>query len=72
MICQNKKYSNNIICRRLDKNSGSGGKPRNIGIDLAEGKYLMFADADDYFAKDAFENMQKYFPVLYKFHDEFL
>ena len=52
-----KKYPEHIICRKLEKNSGSGGKPRNIGIDLAEGKYLMFADADDFFAQDAFENM---------------
>ena len=52
-----RKYPQNIICKKLDKNSSSGGKPRNVGIDMAEAKYLMFADADDFFAKDAFENM---------------
>lgn len=54
-----RKYPNNILCKRCEINSGSGGKPRNEGIDLAEGKYLMFADADDFFALDAFENMYK-------------
>ena len=51
------KYPENIILKKLDVNSGSGGKPRNVGIDLAVGKYLMFSDADDFFASDAFEKM---------------
>lgn len=29
--------------------NGGGGKARNIGLDHAKGKYLIFADADDYF-----------------------
>lgn len=28
--------------------NGGGGKARNIGLDHAQGKYLIFADADDY------------------------
>lgn len=52
-----KKYPNNIITAITEKNSGSGGRPRNIGIDLATGKYLMFSDADDYFELNAFEIM---------------
>ena len=35
------KYDN-ILLEKLTTNSGSGGKPRNVGINLAEGKYLMF------------------------------
>ena len=37
------KYDN-ILLEKLTTNSGSGGKPRNVGINLAEGKYLMFSD----------------------------
>lgn len=51
------KYGDNIVLEKLDKNSGSGGKPRNEGIKKAKGKYLMFSDADDFFALDAFEVM---------------
>ena len=29
--------------------NGGGGKARNVGLDHAKGKYLIFADADDYF-----------------------
>lgn len=52
-----KKYPNNIIVKKTDKNSNSGGRPRNIGIENATGKYLMFSDADDYFSYDAFRIM---------------
>ena len=51
------KYKDNIILEKLTANSGSGGKPRNVGIGKATGKYLMFSDADDFFSKDAFEVM---------------
>lgn len=33
---------------------------RNIGIDKAVGKYVMFADADDYYNEDAISEMFKY------------
>lgn len=32
--------------------NGGGGKARNIGLQQAKGKYLIFADADDYFESD--------------------
>lgn len=52
-----KRYPKNIIAKKLEENSGSGGKPRNIGLKYATGKYLMFSDADDYFSNDAFKIM---------------
>ncbi len=52
-----KKYPKNIIAKKVKVNSGSGGKPRNMGIELATGKYLMFSDADDFFDLKAFEVM---------------
>lgn len=51
------KYPKNIIVKKTDVNTGSGGKPRNDGLNYATGKYLMFSDADDYFATDAFRVM---------------
>lgn len=35
--------------------NGGGGKSRNIGLQHAKGKYLIFADADDYFVDDIIE-----------------
>lgn len=51
------KHPDNVIAIQLPENSGTGGIPRNRGIELATGKYLMFSDADDFFEKDAFEIM---------------
>lgn len=39
----------------LESNSGSAGKPRNFGIDVASADYLMFLDPDDFYTNDACE-----------------
>lgn len=39
---------------------GSAGRARNIGLDHAEGKWLIFADADDFFDVTLSEMMDKY------------
>lgn len=55
-----KNYSEmyeNIIYYKLPKNSGMAGKPRNVGMEMATGKYLMFLDPDDIFLNDACEVM---------------
>lgn len=55
-----KKYEekyDNIKTYHFDEKSGSAGRPRNKGISMARGKYLMFCDPDDFFDEDAFLNM---------------
>lgn len=39
---------------------GSAGRARNIGLDHAKGKWLIFADADDFFDKSLNDIMDKY------------
>ena len=46
-------YYNDVHCR-------SAGRCRNIAIKKAKGKWLLFADSDDYFIEDAYELLLKY------------
>ncbi len=52
----NESYSN-VCAVFLDENSGFPGTSRNIGLDLANGEYVIFADHDDTYNEDAFEVM---------------
>jgi len=57
-----KKYDKmyeNVKIYHFEEKSGAAGKPRNKGIEMAQGKYLMFSDPDDFFSLDAFECMYK-------------
>jgi glycosyltransferase involved in cell wall biosynthesis len=45
----------NVI--KLPKNSGVSSTPRNIGIQMARGKYIAFLDSDDLFTKTALEEL---------------
>lgn len=47
----NRKYTHCIF----DKEGGGAGHARNIGMKHADGIWLVFADADDFFTKDAFQ-----------------
>ena len=56
-----KKHFFKII--KLNQNSGSPGKPRNIGIKNSRGKIISFLDADDYWNENKlsvqFQNYKK-------------
>lgn len=46
-----RKYTTTIF----DKSGGGAGHARNVGMKHAEGKWLVFADADDFFVDSAFD-----------------
>ncbi len=43
----------------LGKGSGAAGKPRNVGLEYASGKYIMYLDPDDKFVPKACEKLYK-------------
>lgn len=54
------EYANNyenFIAIHLPENSGTAGKPRNIGIQNASSDYLMFLDPDDIYTADVCETL---------------
>jgi glycosyltransferase involved in cell wall biosynthesis len=50
--------SNVIVLHQ--ENSGWPGQPRNRGLDLATGRWIFFADADDYFTPGALAELADY------------
>ena len=44
---------------RLDKNSGTASKPRNVGLDNAKGEYIVFIDSDDMIADNYISKILK-------------
>lgn len=50
------RYPDTIIAVLLDKNLRQGGA-RNVGVSYAEGKYLIFCDADDWLMPEALEHL---------------
>ena len=54
-----KKYNNTKYFYTNEETTGVGNA-RNIGIEKASGKYIMFVDVDDKIEKDLFKNLEKY------------
>lgn len=57
-ICQeySKRYD---FIRFFSKQNEGVSSSRNLGIEMAQGKYLIFVDADDFIEKDFFEIVEK-------------
>lgn len=55
------KYSYRVEFYKNNSGIQSAGVCRNIGLDHASGLWVMFADADDYFLPQMYENVSPYF-----------
>ena len=57
-ICDKYKQKDSRI-EVIHKENGGLSDARNKGLDIANGKYIMFLDSDDFFEKDAVEIMYR-------------
>lgn len=55
------KYKNKVEFYRNDEFLKGAGTCRNIGLRHANGKWILFADADDFFLNEMYESVRTYF-----------
>lgn len=51
---------NALVTYTTSDNTKGAGHARNVGLTKVQGNYILFCDADDYFAPEAFESFDKY------------
>lgn len=63
----NEKQLNKLNAKviHLKENSGGASIPRNVGLDIAKGKYILFIDSDDIITKNYIE------VILNKLNEDF-
>ncbi|GGJ98691.1 hypothetical protein GCM10007063_21220 [Lentibacillus kapialis] len=59
-ICRHHAHKNLVVHYNEPGKKGAGAC-RNIGLNHAEGKWILFADADDYFTEGFYDRLQPYF-----------
>lgn len=52
-VVKSYKKIKNLVVTSLPENSGGASKPRNTGIEMAKGRYIIFIDSDDIITEDA-------------------
>jgi len=64
-----KKYPESIKVVFLEKNSGTPGHPRNMGIELSTSPYITFLDADDWLEEDGLATL---YNILKETNDDYV
>ena len=54
------RFGGRLKILSLEKNTGSGAVPRNVGLEYASGKYVFFMDSDDLLIDTALETLYNY------------
>ncbi|GEN51412.1 glycosyltransferase family 2 protein [Alkalibacterium pelagium] len=55
------KYKRNVYFIKNITAKKGAGVCRNIGLEIATGKWILFADSDDYFKRTMYEDVSKFF-----------
>lgn len=56
---------NNIILLRNETNKNGAGVCRNLGLKMAKGRWVLFADSDDFFVNGFYDKIREYFNSKY-------